>query len=79
MIGAHIEVILIVTGVLTAALLQFIAPIPIMRMIYGEAPSKGVGLLLARHWGLLIFLIGAPDLRRVSSRRSRPGYAFGGD
>src|SRR5262249_24986896 len=59
MIGAHIEVILIVTGALTAAaLLQFIAPIPIVRMICGEAPSKGVSLLLARHWGLLIFLIG---------------------
>ena len=59
MIGAHIEVILIVTGVLTAvALLQFIAPIPIMRMIYGEAPINGVSLFLARHWGLLIFLIG---------------------
>ena len=60
MIGAHIEVILIVTGALTAvALLQFIAPIPTIRMIYGEAPINRVSLFLARHWGLLIFLIGA--------------------
>ena len=60
MIGAHIEAILIVTGALTAvALLQFIVPIPIVRMIYGEAPINGVSLFLARHWGLLIFLIGA--------------------
>ena len=60
MIGAHIELILIVTGALTAtALLQFIAPAPVLRMIYGEAPSDEAGLAVARHWGLLIFLIGA--------------------
>ena len=60
MIGAHIEIILIVTGALTAvALLQFIAPIPMLRLIYGEAPKDEVSLFLARHWGLLIFLVGA--------------------
>ena len=60
MIGAHIELILIVTGALTAiALLQFIAPASVLRMIYGEAPTDEVGLAVARHWGLLIFLVGA--------------------
>jgi len=60
MIGAHIEVILIVTGALTAvALLQFIAPIPMLRLIYGDAPKDEVSIFLARHWGLLIFLVGA--------------------
>jgi hypothetical protein len=60
MIGAHIELILIVTGAVTAiALLQFIAPTPVLRMIYGEAPTDKVGLAVARHWGLLTFLIGA--------------------
>ena len=72
MIGAHTEVILIVTGPLTAvALLQFIAPMPMLRMIYGKAPLDEVRLFLARHWGLLIFLIGVlliytashPDVR----------------
>src|SRR5215470_13206244 len=59
MIGAHIEVVLIVTGALTAvALPQFIAPVPMLRMIYGQAPTDATSLLLARHWGLLIFLIG---------------------
>jgi hypothetical protein len=59
MIAAHIEAILMVTGALTAvALLQFIAPIPIIRMIYGETPISGVSVFLVRHWGLLIFLIG---------------------
>jgi hypothetical protein len=59
MIGAHIELILIVTGALTAiALLQLIAPASVIRMIFGEAPTNEVGLAVARHWGLLIFLIG---------------------
>ena len=59
MIGAHIHSILLITGVLTAgALVQFIAPIPVTRMIFGEAPSNEVGLFLARHWGLLVFLVG---------------------
>ena len=58
MIGAHIEVILIVTGALTAiALLQFVAPAPILRMIFGATGE--IGLAVARHWGLLIFLVGA--------------------
>src|SRR6516164_6695823 len=60
MVGTHIELILIVTGALTAiALLQFIAPASVVRMIYGEAPTDQVGLAVARHWGLLIFLVGA--------------------
>jgi len=59
-IGAHIELILIVTGAVTAtALLQFIAAAPVLRMIFGEAPTDKVGLAVARHWGLLTFLIGA--------------------
>jgi len=60
MIGAHIEVILVVTGALTAvALLQFIAPGQVLRMIFGKAPTDEVGLAVARHWGLLTFLVGA--------------------
>src|SRR5262249_27819747 len=60
MISAHIELILIVTGALTAiALLQFIAPASVLRMICGQAPTDEVGLAVARHWGLLTFLVGA--------------------
>ena len=60
MIGAHIETILIVTGLLTAAaIVQFIAPAPMLRVIYGAASQDLPSLVLARHWGLLVFLIGA--------------------
>jgi hypothetical protein len=60
MLGTHIEVILIVTGALTAAaLVQFLAPGPTLRMIVGEAPRDLPSLAVARHWGLLVFLVGA--------------------
>jgi hypothetical protein len=58
-IGAHIEPILIITGAATAcALILFIAPAQVLRMIFGEAPTNAVSLALARHWGLLIFCVG---------------------
>jgi hypothetical protein len=60
MIGTHIEFILIVTGAATAiAFVQFIAPAPVLRMICGKAPTDEVGLAVARHWGLLVCLVGA--------------------
>ena len=55
-----IQLILIVTGAVAAiAVLQLIAPAPVLRMIFGEAPTDKVGLAVARHWGLLTFLVGA--------------------
>lgn len=60
MIAAHIELILIVTGAATATMLsQFFAPLAVLRRVYGEAPTDTVSLALARHWGLLIFCVGA--------------------
>jgi len=59
-IAAHIELILVVTGVATAlAVAQLIAPLQFLRLTYGEAPVDPVSVALARHWGLLIFCVGA--------------------
>src|SRR5262245_3079239 len=59
-IASNIEVILIVTGVLTATMLaQFVAPSWMVRRTFGEAPSGPVSMALARHWGLLLFCVGA--------------------
>jgi len=59
MISAHIGIILVVTGAATAiAIIQFIAPSSVLRMVAGVAPADTVSKALARHWGLLIFLIG---------------------
>ena len=59
MITSNIEVILIVTGLLTATMLaQFVAPSWTLRHAFGEVPSGTVGIILARHWGLLLFCVG---------------------
>src|SRR5262245_28148643 len=59
MIATRIELILIVSGAATTMLSQFFAPLPVLRLIYGEAPTDGVSVALARQWGLLIFRVGA--------------------
>ena len=60
MITSNIEAILIVTGALTATMLaQFVAPTWMVRHTYGEPPSGTVSVALARHWGLLLFCVGA--------------------
>jgi hypothetical protein len=59
-ITSNIEAILIVTGILTATMLaQFVAPSWMARHVFGEAPSGPVNMALARHWGLLLFCVGA--------------------
>jgi len=60
MIASNIEAVLIVTGALTASMLaQFVAPRWILRHAFGEVPSGAVSIALARHWGLLLFCVGA--------------------
>ena len=60
MITSNIETVLIATGTLTASMLaQFVAPSWVLRHTFGEVPSGAVGITLARHWGLLLFCVGA--------------------
>src|SRR5262249_56664983 len=40
-------------------LAQFVAPSWILRHAYGEVPTGVVSIALARHWGLLLFCVGA--------------------
>lgn len=59
-ITSNIETVLIVTGALTAGMLaQFVAPSWMLRHTFGEVPSGPIGIALARHWGLLLFCVGA--------------------
>jgi len=59
-IATQIEIILIITGAVTATMLsQFFAPLPVLRLVYGETHLDAVSMALARHWGLLIFCVGA--------------------
>ena len=60
MLAAQIEWILLITGVATAgAVVVFLAPVTVLRMLFGQAPSDALSILIARHWGLLVFLVGA--------------------
>jgi hypothetical protein len=60
MLAARIELILLLTGLATAgALAVLVAPVTMMSLLFGQAPSDAFGLLVARHWGLLIGLVGA--------------------
>jgi hypothetical protein len=59
MMAAHIQIILIATGVFTTlALGQFVAPSKLLRLIYGHAQTDAASLMLARHWGLLVGCVG---------------------
>jgi hypothetical protein len=60
MLAAHIELILLITGVATTgALVLFLAPATMMKMLFGQAPSDAASLFIVRHWGLLVCLVGA--------------------
>src|SRR5713226_3791640 len=60
MLAAQIVPILLVTGLATAgALVLFLAPVTMMKMLFGQAPADALSLLIARHWGLLVCLVGA--------------------
>jgi hypothetical protein len=59
MLAAHIELILWITGLATAgALAVFLAPATVMKSLFGQVPSDGLNLLIARHWGLVVGLVG---------------------
>ena len=60
MLAAKIEWILLITGLATAgALVLFLAPVTMMTMLFGQAPADALSLIIARHWGLLVCLVGA--------------------
>jgi hypothetical protein len=60
MLAAHIELILLITGLATAgAVVVFLAPVPVMKVLFGQAPSDAPSVFIARHWGLLVCLVGA--------------------
>src|SRR5215470_7577180 len=59
MLAAHIELILLITGLATAGILVVCAaPVPVMKVLFGQAPSDAPSLFIARHWGLLVCLVG---------------------
>jgi hypothetical protein len=59
MLAAHIELILLLTGLATTgAIVLFLAPVTMMKILFGHAPADALSLAIARHWGLLVCLVG---------------------
>jgi hypothetical protein len=60
MLNEHISIILLVTGIITALpILQFVAPQPVIKLMYKTEVEGPAGLLFARHWGLMAAVFGA--------------------
>src|SRR5258707_7991963 len=60
MLADQIELIFLIVGLAKAgALVLFVAPVTMMKMLFGQAPSDALSLLIVRHWGLLVCLVGA--------------------
>lgn len=59
MIKAQISEILVVTGILTmSGISLLLVPKTILRWIFGQSSPDLVTTTVARHWGLLLFLVG---------------------
>jgi hypothetical protein len=57
---AQTKLILLLSGLATSsAFVMFLAPTATMKLLFGRAATDSVSILIARHWGLLISLIGA--------------------
>ena len=57
---AQFKWVMLVGGLLTMSMIQAaIAPRMAFRMMFGAEPSGPLALLLARNWGVLIFLTGS--------------------
>jgi len=60
MLSAQVEWILLITGLVTSgAMVLSLAPVTMLKLLFGQAPTDPLSLLIARHWGLLVGLIGA--------------------
>lgn len=59
MFAADTGVILIVTGAITmGACAAVLAPVTILRFLFGERDPDSLTVMITRHWGLLVALIG---------------------
>ena len=59
MFAADTGVILIVTGAITmGACAAVLVPVTILRFLFGERDPDSLTVMITRHWGLLVALIG---------------------
>jgi hypothetical protein len=59
MITTHIQPLLVITGLVTTlAAVMFIAPRPLLKLLFNVERPDSITLFVARHWGLVIGLVG---------------------
>jgi hypothetical protein len=59
MVRANIQPILLITGLITAlAAIAFVTPRPLLRILFSVERWDPITLFVARHWGLLVGMIG---------------------
>lgn len=59
MIAAQTGAILIVTGAITAgAFAAVVAPVAVLRLLFGVMSPDQLTIMIARHWALLVTLVG---------------------
>ena len=59
MFASDAGVILIVTGAITlGASAAVLAPVAILRFLFGERDPDSLTIMITRHWGLLVALVG---------------------
>lgn len=57
--AAYVGIILIVTGAITlGASAAVVAPAAILRFLFGDRDPDSLTIFIARHWGLLVGLVG---------------------
>jgi hypothetical protein len=72
MLAAQIELILLITGLATAgALVLSLVPVTMMKALFGQAPADAPSLLVVRHWGVLLCLVGALLIYAASHAEDR--------
>ena len=72
MIGRYMKVILLVTGIVTATMIEaFFAPGLVLAQLFVEPPTDAVSLAVTRHWGVLVFCFGVLLLYAAYRRDTR--------
>ncbi|HET6274513.1 MAG TPA: hypothetical protein VFE16_01080 [Candidatus Cybelea sp.] len=60
MTGTYVGALLLVTGIITLVpIVLTLAPQPALRILFGDPSPNVLTQALARHWGLLVALVGA--------------------
>ncbi|MCR9145238.1 MAG: hypothetical protein NXI24_23570 [bacterium] len=71
-VQTNIEMILYVTGAITAGVaLVAVAPAAVLQMLVGVQPGDHVGIFFARHWAIVVTIVGVLLMAAASQANLR--------